>query len=95
MEQALEQVLAEALDRDARSALQEWSQAHYGLTPAYRIVGESGPEHEKEFTFEALIGDQVVGVGVGRSKQAAAHAAARSALQELMAGKVEVIPPAG
>ena len=46
----------------------------------------SGPEHEKEFTFEALIGEQVVGRGVGRSKQAASQAAAQDALEHLESG---------
>lgn len=82
----LEQVLAESLDRDARSLLQEISQADYNQTPFYRLVEASGPEHEKEFTFDALIGDQVVGRGTGRSKQAASQAAARDALERLRGG---------
>lgn len=84
----LEQVLAESLDRDARSLLQEISQADYNLTPIYRLVDASGPEHEKEFTFEALIGEQVVGHGSGRSKQAASQAAAQDALNRLETGFV-------
>ncbi len=82
----LDQVLAESLDKDARSILQEISQAQYSLTPAYRLVDASGPEHEKEFVFEALIGDQVVGRGSGRSKQAASQAAAQDALERLEKG---------
>jgi ribonuclease-3 len=84
----LEQVLADSLDRDARSLLQEISQSDYNQTPIYRLVEASGPEHEKEFTFEALIGDQVVGRGSGRSKQAASQAAARDALDRLECGFV-------
>jgi|FLYN01.1.fsa_nt_gi ribonuclease-3 len=82
----LERVLAESLDQDARSLLQEWSQAHYSETPVYRTVEESGPEHEREFMVEVLIGDQVVGCGVGRSKRSAAQAAARAALHLLKQG---------
>ncbi len=82
----LQIVLAESLDKDARSILQEISQAKYNLTPAYRLVEASGPEHEKEFTFEALIGDQVVGRGAGRSKQAASQAAAQDGLSNLENG---------
>jgi ribonuclease-3 len=84
--QRLDQVLAESLDRDARSILQEISQATYNLTPAYRQVASSGPEHEKQFTFEALIGGQIVGSGMGRSKQAASQAAAQNALEQLEGG---------
>jgi len=79
----LERVLAQALDQDARSELQEWSQATYNQTPVYRTVEESGPEHEREFMVEVLIGEQVVGCGVGRSKRSAAQAAARAALHLL------------
>lgn len=86
----LEEVFAASLDRDARSVLQEISQAEYNLTPAYRLVDASGPEHEKEFVFEALIGTQVVGRGTGRSKQAASQAAAQNALERLENGLVEV-----
>lgn len=86
----LEEVVAASLDRDARSVLQEISQAEYNLTPAYRLVDASGPEHEKEFVFEAMIGSQVVGRGVGRSKQAASQAAAQNALERLENGLVEV-----
>ncbi len=82
----LKQVFAESLDKDARSSLQEISQARYNLTPMYRMVDASGPEHEKEFTFEALIGATVVGSGVGRSKQAASQAAAQDALDRLESG---------
>lgn len=83
----LNQVLAESLDKDARSLLQEISQAQFNLTPAYRLVDATGPEHEKEFVFEALIGDRVVGRGVGRSKQAASQAAAQDALERLDSGE--------
>lgn len=79
----LDQVLAESLDKDARSELQERSQAAYNLTPVYRLVDASGPDHDKAFTFEVLIGDQIVGRGVGRSKQAASHAAANDALKTI------------
>jgi len=79
MNRMLERVLAESLDRDARSQLQEWSQATFNLTPAYRLVSATGPEHEKEFTVEVLLGETVVGTGMGRSKQAASHAAAQAA----------------
>ncbi len=88
----LERVLAESLDQDARSLLQEWSQANHNETPIYRTVEESGPEHEREFMVEALIGDQVVGCGVGRSKRSAAQAAARAALHLLKQGSLVVSP---
>lgn len=82
LEHLLEQVLAEALDRDARSLLQEWSQAEFNLTPVYRIASAVGPDHAKLFTVEVLLGDNIAGSGSGRSKQSAAQAAARDALRK-------------
>jgi len=77
----VERILAEESDRDAKSMLQEWSQAEYGITPRYRTVSEEGPDHAKSFTVEVRVGDRVVGRGEGLSKQAAAQAAASDALK--------------
>lgn len=68
------------LIKDAKSRLQELAQSLYHLTPSYRTVNERGPDHEKEFTVEVLIGSTSRGCGAGRSKQAAEQAAAREAL---------------
>lgn len=86
----LEQVMAEARDRDARSRLQEWSQSEHNLTPAYRTVSASGPDHQKEFVVEVILGEHPVAHGSGRSKQAAAQAAAREALRLLEQGELVV-----
>jgi ribonuclease-3 len=79
-EQQLALVLAAQNDKDARSVLQEWSQARYGMTPQYHVIDATGPDHERQYTIEARIGDRVVGRGTGRSKQTASQAAARDAL---------------
>jgi len=75
-------VIAEG-DRDAKSILQEWSQAERGITPRYRTVDEQGPDHSKTFTVEVFIGAEGVGRGDGPSKQTAAQAAASDALRRL------------
>ncbi|PJF40720.1 MAG: ribonuclease III [Phototrophicales bacterium] len=82
-EPLLERVLADASDKDARSRLQEWSQAEYGVTPKYQTIDENGPDHAKEFTIEVSIDGQVIATGTGRSKQAGAQAAAQAALDQL------------
>jgi len=81
LDSLLEQVLAEARDKDARSLLQEWSQAELNLTPAYRTVSATGPDHQKEFLVEVVIAEKAVAHGTGRSKQAAAQSAAKEALR--------------
>ncbi len=88
LDRLLQRVLAENLHKDARSELQEWSQAEIGKTPIYRTAGADGPDHDKEFMVEATIGDRIVGRGVGRSKQSAAQAAARAALKLFERGEL-------
>jgi len=83
IEPAVARILQERLDRDPKSLLQELSQGRWQLTPVYRTVAERGPDHAKEFTVEVLIGEEVYGRGVGRSKKAAEEEAARAALEAL------------
>lgn len=79
----LEEMLREQSDKDAKSRLQEWSQSALNLTPVYRTVRITGPDHAREFTIEVVIGERVYGLGHGRNKQVAAQAAARSALETI------------
>ena len=83
LEPALEKVLASDSEKDAKSQLQEIAQSAYQLTPTYLTVGEEGPDHAKEFTIEAIIGSHTYGTGTGFSKQSAAQAAAKMALEAL------------
>ncbi|MCS7220493.1 MAG: ribonuclease III [Anaerolineae bacterium] len=83
IEPELDHVLQEALDKDAKSRLQEWSQAYLQATPTYKTVGERGPDHAKEFTVQVIIKGVVYGEGTGHSKQLAAQAAAKAALELL------------
>ncbi|MEA3459537.1 MAG: ribonuclease III [Chloroflexota bacterium] len=83
VEPEVERIRGEELAKDAKSRLQEWSQARLQLTPTYRTVAERGPDHAKEFTVEVLIGGEVYGRGVGHSKQAAEEEAARKAMAQI------------
>jgi|SRR5690554_6286020 ribonuclease-3 len=85
---ALEDILSRAADKDAKSLLQEWSQAELGLTPVYRTVASEGPDHAKRFTVAVMIGQTECGRGVGHSKQAAAQLAAQHALDAIEAGEI-------
>lgn len=79
-----EATLAAEADWDAKSRLQEWSQAELGVTPHYHIVAEKGPDHAKTFVAEVLLGKKLAGQGMGRSKQAAEQVAAQAAWESLM-----------
>ncbi len=82
-EQLLQHIVTNSLHKDARSLLQERSQAELRITPSYRVVEAEGPEHEREYTAEVLIGEWVIGSGKGKSKRTAAQASARHALQKV------------
>lgn len=75
--------LAVEADWDAKSRLQEWSQANLARTPRYTIVSESGPDHAKVFVAEVSLGTDVTARGEGRSKQAAEQTAAQAALKAI------------
>jgi len=68
---------------DSKSILQEESQKRKLGGPQYRLVSESGPEHEKEFTVEVLIAGEILGKAAGCSKKAAEQKAAFEALLKL------------
>jgi ribonuclease-3 len=80
---ALDDIISLELYKDAKSRLQEWSQASLGLTPVYRTIESRGPDHAKEFTVAVFIGDKQYATGEGSSKQAAAQEAAKSALESI------------
>jgi len=87
---ALDEMIREQSDKDAKSRLQEWSQATLNLTPIYRVARVTGPDHERDFTLEVIIGNRVYGVGRGRNKQVAAQSAAQNALDSLVDQKPDV-----
>ncbi|MBO2520275.1 MAG: ribonuclease III [Firmicutes bacterium] len=66
---------------DPKSALQERLQALSKKTPTYRLVSESGPDHDKVFVSEVLYEGKVLGRGTGRSKKESEQEAARQALK--------------
>ena len=53
------------------------------LTPTYKTVDSSGPDHKKTFTVEVFINDTLLGSGTGRSKRRAEQEAAKAALEHL------------
>ncbi|GAB5490072.1 MAG: ribonuclease III [Phototrophicaceae bacterium] len=77
----LEYVLENDLHKDARSMLQERSQADLHYTPNYRLKDSNGPDHEREFVVEVIIADVILAEGAGTSKRVAAQSAARVALK--------------
>jgi ribonuclease III len=67
---------------DPKSKFQELAQDKEGMTPAYRVLEEMGPDHDKVFVVGVFIGDKLFGKGEGSSKQAAQQVAATAALKK-------------
>ena len=72
---------------DSKTILQEMVQADRNREISYRLVGEKGPDHNKSFSVEVLIGGDVYGAGQGRTKKAAEQQAAYEAILKLRAQK--------
>lgn len=85
-EQQLEAIEAHGLALDYKSQLQQRIQAERNITPRYQVVAEHGQDPRREYTIEVLAGEARLGSGQGPSKQAAAQAAARAALEALEIG---------
>ena len=67
--------------KDYKSTLQEVLQQNPTEKFEYIVVGESGPDHNKEFVVEVHLNSNVIGKGVGPSKKKAEQQAAKSALE--------------
>lgn len=69
---------------DFKTVLQEYSQRVYeGALPEYIEISESGPPHDRTFEAAVKLNGELMGEGVGRSKQLAEKAAAEIALRKL------------
>ncbi|MFO0600354.1 MAG: ribonuclease III [Myxococcaceae bacterium] len=82
---ALDGVADGKLGRDNKSLLQEAAQSRLKANPRYRVVNESGPEHEKIFEVEVSIAGEQFARSTGRSKKEAEQAAAEKTLEMLSA----------
>ena len=70
-------------NRDYKTALQELVQQKKNQVLSYALVGESGPDHDKNFRVEVSLNGKVVGAGSGSSKKRAEQDAARAAIEAL------------
>ncbi len=73
----------DTLCKDYKTALQELTQAEYGVTPTYVLVSTSGPDHDKTFEVAVTLDDKEIAVAKGKSKKAAQQDAAQIALRKL------------
>ena len=71
---------------DYKTKLQELVQQKKNQVLSYRLAGQSGPDHDKQFDVEVSLNGSVVGSGSGSSKKRAEQMAARSAIEKLFPG---------
>ena len=75
-------------NQDYKTALQELVQQKKNQVLSYQLVGESGPDHDKQFSVEVSLNGEVVGQGTGTSKKRAEQAAASAAIAKLFPEKL-------
>lgn len=78
----LSKIIQEQAYLDPKSRLQEIIQEKMAVTPTYKVLSESGPDHAKNFLVGVYVDDRLIGQGSGPSKQEAEVQAARDALNK-------------
>ncbi len=78
----LPEILEKQLYIDPKSRFQEAAQEHLGITPSYKVLSETGPDHEKTFEVGVYLGKTKVAVGNGTSKHEAQVAAAQAGIDK-------------
>lgn len=68
--------------KDPKSLLQEHVQAQKQNSPMYKVLEEEGPAHAKTFTVGVFVNENLLGKGIGKSKQEAEENAAEQALEK-------------
>ncbi len=68
-----------------KGLLQEYTQAHFGKAPEYTVLEISGPAHNPSYEVEVRIHDTLAAKGSASKRKLAEQAAARAALDLLMA----------
>jgi ribonuclease III len=76
-----DEIVAKGTWIDAKSLFQAEAQERASVTPTYRVISESGPDHDKHFNVGVYLGNELIGEGEGKSKQDAEQEAAREALK--------------
>jgi ribonuclease-3 len=77
----VDEVMEKKLYKDPKSMLQEKLQEEKKVTPTYRVLSESGPDHAKEFVVGVFVGEKKLAEGEGPSKQEAEAKAAERGLE--------------
>lgn len=77
----LDYILEHGLYMDPKSRFQELAQEKEGITPTYKVLSETGPDHDKVFKIGVYLENKKIAVGTGSSKQEAQVKAAAEGLK--------------
>ena len=77
----LPEIIKDGSYKDSKSKFQEQSQEKVSITPNYKVIKETGPDHQKKFIVGVYLNDELVAEGEGSSKQEAEDASAKEALK--------------
>lgn len=83
MRSEIDYICTHGICSDYKTRLQEYLQQEGDVEITYRLVGSSGPEHNKVFSSEVAMKGKVIGSGDGRTKKEAEQHAARNALERM------------
>jgi ribonuclease-3 len=75
----LKRVGTREMVQDFKSLLQEYTQQHFKALPEYRLVEETGPDHNKTFRVALALNGRILAEGEGKSKKEAEQTAAKEA----------------
>lgn len=78
----LDEIVDKRLWYDSKSHFQEEAQERVNITPTYKTIKETGPDHSKHFIVGVFLGDEFIEEGEGKSKQEAEQSAAEQALKK-------------
>lgn len=82
-EKKLDDIVKNRIYSSSKNKLQEHLQSKYKKLPDYKIVTESGPEHNKRYNVGVYFNGKKIGYGEGKSKKEAEENSALNALQKL------------
>jgi len=87
LDENYEEINLNELFSDYKTALQEVTQAKFGVIPVYKLESAIGPDHEKEFELSLWINDKHYATAKGKSKKLAQQASAQIVLNQLQGKK--------
>lgn len=73
-----------------KTVLQEYIQSKHAGSLSYRLIDESGPDHERVFVYSVMLNNEILATGTGKNKKKAQQQAAKKALEKFrLTGEID------